>query len=94
VAANAAPVPFAQMCAACGRGDHLGALALDRRLQPLYEALGVEPNPIPLKWALSRLGFGEAALRLPLTVLNPSHQAIVAEALARLGMVEPAATVG
>ena len=94
VAANVAPAAFAQMCAACLRGDHSSALALDQRLQPLYDALGVEPNPIPLKWALSRLGFGEAGLRLPLTVLNADHHAIVVGALARLGMVEAAAAVG
>ena len=94
VAANVAPALFAQMCDACRRGDRGNALALDQRLQALYEALGVEPNPIPLKWALSRLGFGEAGLRLPLTVLNPGHHAAVADALARLGMVEGAATVG
>lgn len=94
VAANVAPAAFAQMCAACLRGDRAGALALDQRLQPLYEALGVEPNPIPLKWALSRLGFGDAGLRLPLTVLNADHHAIVVDALARLGMVEAAAAVG
>jgi len=94
VAANAAPAAFAQMCAACLRGDRAGAIALDQRLQPLYAALGVEPNPIPLKWALSRLGFGDAGLRLPLTVLNADHHAIVADALAGLGMVEAAAAVG
>ena len=94
VAANVAPAAFAQMCAACLRGDHASALALDQRLQPLYDALGVEPNPIPLKWALSRLGFGGAGLRLPLTVLNADHHAIVVGALARLGMVEAAAAVG
>jgi len=75
-------------------GARAGALALDQRLQPLYEALGVEPNPIPLKWALSHLGFGEADVRLPLTGLNPSHHATVAGALARLEVVEAAAAVG
>ena len=94
VAANVAPAAFAQMCAAAGRGDRAGALALDQCLQPLYAALGVESNPIPVKWALSRLGFGDAGVRLPLTGLNPSHHATVADALARLGMVEAAAAVG
>jgi len=94
VAANVAPAAFAQMCAACARGDRAGALTLDQRLQPLYEALSVEPNPIPLKWALSHLGFGDADVRLPLTGLNPSHHATVAGALARLEVVEAAAAVG
>jgi 4-hydroxy-tetrahydrodipicolinate synthase len=94
VAANVAPAAFAQLCEACLRGDRTLALALDQRLQPLYEALGIEPNPIPLKWALSRLGFGDAVPRLPLTVLNPGHHAIVADALARLGTVEAVAAVG
>jgi 4-hydroxy-tetrahydrodipicolinate synthase len=94
VAANVVPAAFAQMCTACLRGDRAGAIELDQRLQPLYEALSLEPNPIPLKWALSRLGFGDASLRLPLTVLNADHHAVVADALARLGMVEAAAAVG
>jgi len=53
-----------------GRAE--GASALDVRLHPLYEFLGVEPNPIPVKAILQRLGIG-AGLRLPLLPLSLAH---------------------
>lgn len=91
VAANVAPVPFAALCAACLAGDRAQAAVLDARLQPLYAGLSLEPNPIPVKWLLSRLGFGAPAMRLPLTELNADHRAALAESLAG---VEAAAAVG
>ena len=94
VAANVTPVLFSTLCAACQRGDAAQAHALDRRLQPLYAALASEPNPIPVKWALSQLGFGEAHLRLPLLELSPSHRAALRGALLGLDLVEPAPAVG
>jgi 4-hydroxy-tetrahydrodipicolinate synthase len=94
VVANVAPRLFAAMCAACAAGDAPHALALDRQLQPLYALLGAEPNPIPVKWCLSQLGFGEAHLRLPLLELTASHHAAMVDALAQLGLVEAAVAVG
>jgi 4-hydroxy-tetrahydrodipicolinate synthase len=94
VAANVAPALFAAMCAACARGDEAVAGELDRRLQPLYDVLGLEPNPIPLKWCLSRLGLGSAMLRLPLTELSPALRADADRVLAELGLVEAAPAVG
>lgn len=93
VAANVAPAHMARLCAACRRDPALAA-KLDRELQPLYSLLGCEPNPIPLKWCLSRLGFGEAHLRLPLLKLTERHHADAENVLAALGLVEQAAAVG
>lgn len=98
VAANVVPRLFSALCEACATGDE-GADALDRQLQPLYAVLGAEPNPIPLKWCLARLGFGEAHLRLPLLPLSASHHAAVLEVLNRLlpdrlAPVEAARAVG
>jgi 4-hydroxy-tetrahydrodipicolinate synthase len=82
VASNVVPGAFARMCAATRRGEHDAAGAIDASLQGLYDFLGVEPNPIPVKAALQRLGIGRG-LRLPLTTLSPAHAA-AADAMAAL----------
>ncbi len=94
VAANVVPGLFGELCSAAARGDFARAEAIDARLQPLYGALSVEPNPIPLKWCLAELGIGEAYLRLPLLPLSAAHHAATREILARLGLVETARAVG
>jgi 4-hydroxy-tetrahydrodipicolinate synthase len=86
VAANVAPTLFGSMCAAATAGDAEQALALDERLQELYAVLGAEPNPIPVKWCLAALGFGEAYLRLPLLALSEEHHAAAGAMLNRLGL--------
>lgn len=93
VAANVAPRLFAALCEACASGD-AGADALDRQLQPLYAALGAEPNPIPLKWCLAQLGLGEAHLRLPLLPLSPAYHAAALDTLNHLGLIEAVRAVG
>lgn len=91
VAANVAPALFAELCEAAADADTARALALDRRLGPLYALLGIEPNPIPVKWCLSRLGFGRPDLRLPLLPLSATHHARAAAVLADLGLAAIAA---
>lgn len=91
VAANVAPALFAALCGACAAGDAAQAQSLDRALRPLYELLGIEPNPIPVKWCLARLGFGDPGLRLPLLPLSAAHHAQAASVLADLGLAAVAA---
>lgn len=76
VTANVAPTQMQAVCEACAAGDAARAAALDGVLQPLHAFLGVEPNPIPVKWLASEL-FGDFGphLRLPLTPLGPEHHA-------------------
>jgi 4-hydroxy-tetrahydrodipicolinate synthase len=93
VAANVAPADFAAMCERAIACDVDGAAAIDRRLQPLYDFLGVEPNPIPVKWCLSALGFGTPEMRLPLLPLTAAHHAKGREILVRLGLIEAARAV-
>ena len=62
-------------------------MQLQRRLMPLHRNLFVEANPIPVKWALSRLGRCSGALRLPLTPLTPASQAKVEQALKDSGLL-------
>lgn len=77
VAANVAPAAFARMCALALRGDRAAAAAQDAALRPLYDACGVESNPIPAKWMLERLGLIGSTLRLPLTRLAEQFHASV-----------------
>ena len=85
VTANVAPRAMADMIGAAMRGDAAGAGKLDARIAPLHEALFVEANPIPAKWALARMGLMEAALRLPLTELAESFRPEVERALRQTG---------
>ena len=73
VAANAAPRPFRALCDAARARDRTHARAMHEALAPLFDLLGVEPNPIPLKWVLAQLGIGTSDLRLPLTTLSAAH---------------------
>lgn len=74
VASNVLPHAMRRLCdlARAGRADIAGEL--DARLQPVFEFLGVESNPIPLKALLARMQLGHG-LRLPLTTLSPTHDA-------------------
>ena len=57
------------------------AARIDGSLAALHAALFVEPNPIPVKWALAEIGLIEAGIRLPLTPLSESLHATVRAAL-------------
>lgn len=70
VTANVAPNLMAQMCNAAIRGDSGRASDIDGLLKDLHSSLFLEANPIPVKWALNRLGKIENALRLPMTELS------------------------
>ncbi len=86
VTANVAPRAMADMIAAALRGDRAGATQIDQRLVALHRNLFVESNPIPVKWAVSRMGLMGGTLRLPLTELSPEYHAVVAESLFAAGI--------
>ena len=89
VAANVAPQALRALCDAARARDAETAQRIDGSLAALYELLGVEPNPIPLKWCLHRLGFGEPDLRLPLLPLSPAQRERADRVVASLpGMVQ------
>ena len=86
VTANVAPRAMADMVAAAARGERAGATQIDQRLVALHRNLFVESNPIPVKWAVARMGLMGGALRLPLTELSPEFHAVVAESLFAAGI--------
>jgi 4-hydroxy-tetrahydrodipicolinate synthase len=69
------------MLDAAARGDMAQAEKLDAQLAPLHEQLFVETNPIPVKWALERMGLIGGTLRLPLTELSARYREPLAAAL-------------
>ncbi len=85
VTANVAPRAMADMCAAAIAGRLADARKINARLLPLHMKLFVEANPIPVKWALAEMGHMGPALRLPLTVLDAQHHAVVRSALREAG---------
>jgi len=87
VTANVAPREMAALCAAALAGDLKSARAINDRLLPLHFKLFVEANPIPLKWALQRMGRIEGGIRLPMTPLEPRHHAVVEAALRQSGVL-------
>jgi len=90
VTANVAPRAMADMIAAALASDRAGATQIDQRLVALHRNLFVETNPIPVKWALARMGLIHGALRLPLTELSAEYHAIVTESLFAAGIQEAA----
>lgn len=96
VTANVAPALMARLCAAARAGDRRCAELLNRRLEPLNRALFLEANPIPVKWALARMGRIAEAIRLPLTPLSADLHQAVGAALAAAGALaeNPAGEIG
>lgn len=89
VTANVAARAMHELCAAALAGRHDEAAAIDARLTPLHKALFVEPNPIPVKWALQRMGLIGPGIRLPLTPLSESKRDAVEAAMLAAGVVLP-----
>lgn len=81
VTANVAPVLMSQMCGHALEGDFEAAEAVDNKLAALHENLFLEANPIPVKWALVKMGLIEAGIRLPLVELDGRYHVQVSDAL-------------
>jgi 4-hydroxy-tetrahydrodipicolinate synthase len=87
VTANVAPKLMSEMCRAALSDDLARARQLNAQLWPLHQKLFVEPNPIPAKWALAKMGRIEGGIRLPLTPLSLPAEHIVLTALKEVGLV-------
>ena len=87
VTANIAPRAMHELCVAALAGDVKKAMDIQFRLMPLHKHLFVEANPIPLKWAMSRLGLCGETMRLPLTPMSRQHVPTVEAALKSVGLL-------
>ncbi|WP_058616646.1 4-hydroxy-tetrahydrodipicolinate synthase [Tepidimonas taiwanensis] len=87
VTANVAPRLMHELCAAAIAGDARTAMRIQMQLMPLHKQLFVEANPIPVKWAMARLGLCGPTLRLPMTPLSPAHHGAVEAALRAAGLL-------
>lgn len=87
VTANVAPRLMHEMCAAALAGEVAKAREINFRLLGLHRNLFVEANPIPVKWAVARLGKMKNNIRLPLTPLSEGNQAAVEAAMRQAGVI-------
>jgi len=87
VSGNVAPRRLREATRAALCGDLAAARAIDAQLQPLHRDLFVEANPIPVKWAVARMGLIGDAIRLPLVELAPTHQETVIRAIRAAGVI-------
>ena len=87
VTANVAPRAMAELCQAAIAGNALRAREIHLKLLALHKQLFAESNPIPVKWALARMGRCGPALRLPLVTLSQALQAPLEAALREAGVL-------
>ncbi len=87
VTANVAPAEVARMCELAIAGEADAARAINKKLMPVHNALFLESNPIPVKWAVAQLGLIDAGIRLPLTPLAPQYHQQVRAALEGAGLL-------
>ena len=86
VLSNVLPREAVQLCELFFSGDVRGAAALQCRLLPVIDALFSEVNPIPVKAALAKMGYGTDTLRLPLTPMEEGSRAVLLNALEAWGV--------
>ncbi|MBU0588670.1 MAG: 4-hydroxy-tetrahydrodipicolinate synthase [Gammaproteobacteria bacterium] len=87
VTANVAPRLMHELCVAAIAGDAKRAMEIQFRLMPLHKQLFVEPNPIPVKWAMAQMKLCDDTMRLPMTPLSPASQPVVQAALRSAGLL-------
>lgn len=86
VSGNVVPRQVATLCKLAREGKATEARALDDTLQPLNKALFSESNPIPVKWAVSKMGLMAPHIRLPLTPFSEQYHAAMLSAMRAAGV--------
>lgn len=87
VAANCCPNSMTQMVQLCLKEKYIDARAIHFKMLPLFRDLFIESNPIPIKYVMKRLGYGNGKPRLPLTELSPQHRPVLDMDIAMLGLI-------
>ncbi|EJN05713.1 4-hydroxy-tetrahydrodipicolinate synthase [Herbaspirillum sp. YR522] len=88
VTANIAPRDLHELCVAAMSGNVARAIELNNKLLPLHNKLFVEPNPVPLKWAMQEVGMIGPGMRLPLAPLGSEFHDTVRAALRESGVLK------
>jgi 4-hydroxy-tetrahydrodipicolinate synthase len=87
VTANVAPRLMHELCVAAIEGNIQKAMEIQFKLMPMHKNLFVEANPIPVKWAMARMGLCGGKLRLPMTELSSAQQPVVEAAMRASGLI-------
>ena len=87
VTANVAPRAMAELCKAAMAGNAKQASEIHLKLLALHKQLFAEANPIPVKWALARMGRCGPALRLPLVGMSEALVAPLEAAMREAGLL-------
>ena len=87
VTANVAPRAMHELCVAAMAGRVAEAIAINDKLIPLHNRLFVEPNPVPVKWALQQMGRMQGGIRLPLVPLGAASHDWLRSALRESGVL-------
>lgn len=88
VTANVAPKYMAKLCDAAMDADQATCLRLHEQLMPLHQLMFVESNPIPAKWAMSKMGLINNEIRLPMTELSPEYKPALEQVLRTLDLIK------
>jgi 4-hydroxy-tetrahydrodipicolinate synthase len=88
VTANVAPRLMHEMCVAALKGDRARAIEINNKLLGLHQNLFLESNPIPVKWAVHRMGLIEAGIRLPLTPFDARYHGKLLDAMKAAGALD------
>jgi len=86
VSGNVVPAKMAELCRLASAGQLEAAKAIDNTLQPLNKALFSQSNPIPVKWAVNRMGLIGPGIRLPLTEFAQEYHEQMLAAMAGAGV--------
>jgi 4-hydroxy-tetrahydrodipicolinate synthase len=87
VTANIVPRLMHELCQAAMSRDVERAITINNQLFPLHDKLFIEPNPLPIKWAMMKMGLIPSGIRLPLTPLSEHAQTIVYEAMRQANLL-------
>ena len=88
VTANIAPRAMHELCDAAINGRVAEAIAINNKVFPLHSKLFIEPNPVPLKWAMAEIGLIPSGMRLPIVPLAKEYHDVVRAAMRESGVLQ------
>lgn len=88
VTANIAPRAMHELCDAAINGRVAEAIAINNKVFPLHSKLFIEPNPVPLKWAMAEVGLIPSGMRLPIVPLAKEYHDVVRAAMRESGVLQ------